>query len=229
MNEPKEPSFIPTPRTTVRRIPARGVYDRETIYAILDEALICHVGFVDDGQPFVIPTIHARRGDHLILHGSHGSRMLNVLAAGAPACITVTLLDGLVLARSVFHHSMNYRSVVLLGQATEITDREAKLDALHVLVERIVRGRWAEARPPSDGELDGTMVVSFPLNEMSAKIRTGPPKDEEEDYGLPAWAGVIPMTLQPGPPIPDPKLSPRIPIPGYATAYSRAHRSADSP
>ena len=216
----------PTPRTTVKRLPARGVYDRESIYAILDEALVCHVGFVDEGQPFVIPTIHARDGDRLVLHGSRRSRMLIRLGEGVPACITVTLLDGLVLARSAFHHSMNYRSVVVLGRATEIGDRGAKRAALRQLVERIVPGRSSDSRGPSDAELDATGVVAFPLDEMSAKVRTGPPKDEETDYELPHWAGVIPLALTPGNPLSDPRLRPGIPAPDYAKAYGRgrSHR-----
>lgn len=215
----------PTPRTTVKRLPARGLYDREAIYAILDEALTCHVGFVDEGQPFVIPTIHVRHDHRLILHGSRRSRLLIRLAEGAPACVTVTLLDGLVLARSAFHHSMNYRSVVLLGQATEITDRDEKRTALYQLVERIVPGRSKDSRGPSEAELQATAVVTFPLDEMSAKVRVGPPKDEEADYDLPHWAGVIPLSLTPGDPIPDPRLRAGIPAPDYAKAYAcgRSH------
>lgn len=211
-------------RTTVRRLASRGVYNRAAIYAVLDEALVCHVGFVDDGQPYVIPTIHARQGDRLVLHGSRGSRMLQRLAAGVPACITVTLLDGLVLARSAFHHSMNYRSVVVLGRGTEITDREEKRTALAALVEHVVRGRSEDSRPPSQAELDGTAVIAFPLDELSAKVRTGPPKDDAEDYALPHWAGVIPMSLTAGAPIPDPRLPAEVAPPAYAADYRRPVR-----
>jgi uncharacterized protein len=194
---------MPTPRTTVKRHAERGVYDRAAIDAILDEALICHVGFVQDGQPFVIPTIHARDGDTLYLHGSPGSRMLRAIKTGIDVCVTATLLDGLVLAKSVYNHSMNYRSVVVLGRATELTDRAEKLRAMETVVEHIVPGRWAEARQPNDGEIDGTTILALPLTEASAKIRTGPPKDFDEDLALPAWTGVIPLDLRRGPPYPE--------------------------
>lgn len=212
-------------RTTVRRIPARGVYDRALINAVLDEALICHVGFVDDGQPFVMPTIHARFDDQLVLHGSRGSRMLRTLASGAPACITVTLLDGLVLARSAFHHSMNYRSVVVLGKGVEVTDRETKLAMLDRLVEHVVPGRTADARGPDDNEFEATMVVALPIDECSAKVRTGPPGDEEADYALDVWAGLIPLSVAPGEPIDDPLLREGIPQPKYARSYVRPGRN----
>jgi nitroimidazol reductase NimA-like FMN-containing flavoprotein (pyridoxamine 5'-phosphate oxidase superfamily) len=191
---------VPTQRTTVKRHPERGVYDRATIDAILDEALICHVGFVADGQPFVIPTIHARDGDTLYLHGSPGSRMLRTLETGIDVCVTATLLDGLVLARSVYNHSMNYRSVVVLGRAREVTDTEAKLRAMECVVEHIVPGRWQEARQPNDKEINATTILALPLDEASAKIRTGPPKDFDEDLELPVWAGVIPLDLRRGHP-----------------------------
>ena len=187
---------MPTPRTTVKRHAERGAYDRAAIDAILDEALICHVGFVQDGQPYVIPTIHARDGDTLYLHGSPGSRMLRTIRAGIEVCATVTLLDGLVLARSVYNHSMNYRSVVVLGRAAELADRAEKLHAMEVVVEHIVPGRWAEARQPNEGEIDGTTILALPLEEASAKVRTGPPKDFDEDLSLPVWAGVIPLDLR---------------------------------
>jgi hypothetical protein len=186
---------LQTTRTTVRRLPERGVYDRDTIYAILDEALICHVGFVVDGQPFVIPTIHWRDGDTLYVHGSAASRMLRALRAGVDACVTVTLLDGLVLARSAFNHSMNYRSVVVLGKATEVNDRDEKLRALNLLVNHITPERAAEVRPPNESELRQTIVLALPLGEASAKVRSGPPIDEDEDYALGVWAGVVPIRI----------------------------------
>lgn len=211
----------PTPRTAVRRMPSRGSYDRETIHAILDEAITCHVGFVDDGLPCVIPSIHTRVGERLYLHGSLGSRMLRHLAEGPTVCVTVTLVDGLVLARSAFHHSMNYRSVVVFGRASAVTDPQEKLAALKALVEHIVPGRTAEVRPPSDKELAGTMVVSLPIDESSAKARVGPPKDDDEDYALPVWAGVIPMSLRAGAPVDDPRLTPGIVAPRYVAHYAR--------
>jgi len=187
----------------VKRHPERGAYDRETIDAILDEGLICHLGFVVDGQPYVIPTIHARDGDVLYLHGSPGSRMLRELKQGIDVCVTVTLLDGLVLARSVYNHSMNYRSAVVLGRAREVTDRTEKLHAMERVVEHVVPGRWAEARQPNEGEIDGTTILAVPLEEASAKIRSGPPKDFDEDLTLPVWAGVIPLDLRRGRPYSD--------------------------
>ncbi len=201
----------------MKRHPERGVYDRTAIDAILDEALICHVGFVHDGQPYVIPTIHARDGDTLYLHGSPGSRMLRNLAEGVDVCVTATLLDGLVLARSVYHHSMNYRSVVVLGRAREVTDERDKLRAMECVVEHVVAGRWADARQPSPGELKGTTILSVSLDEASAKVRTGGPKDLEEDLELPVWAGVIPLSLVPAPPVPDNDR----PVPSYANRYTR--------
>ena len=192
-----------TPRTTVRRLAARGVYDRAAIHAILDEALICHVGFVVDGQPVVIPTIHTRGGDTLYFHGSAASRMLRSLRNGIEACVTVTLLDGLVLARSAFHHSMNYRSVVVLGRGREVVDADEKRRALDALVDHVVPGRNAVVRPPTAAELKQTLVIAVPLSEASAKVRTGPPVDDEEDYKLDVWAGVIPMRLVKDEPIRD--------------------------
>jgi uncharacterized protein len=187
-----------TDRTRVRRHPERGAYDREPIDAILDEALICHVGFVVDEQPFVIPMIHARAGDVLYLHGSPASRMLRTLRDGVDLCVTATLLDGLVLARSVYNHSMNYRSAVVLGRAREIVDADEKLRALEAVVEHMVPGRWADARQPTEGELDGTTVLVLGLDEASAKVRTGPPSDFDRDMELEVWAGVIPLHLQAG-------------------------------
>jgi uncharacterized protein len=193
----------PTPRTTVKRRAERGRYDRATVDAILDEAYISHVGFVHDGGPVVLPTMHARVGDTLYIHGSVASRMLRTLAGGVEACVTVTLLDGLVLARSAFHHSMNYRSVVVFGRAAVVEDRSEKLAAMRALVERVRSGRWDEARQPTETELRQTTVMAIPLDEVSCKVRTGPPIDEEEDYGLPVWAGVIPLMVVEGEAVED--------------------------
>jgi uncharacterized protein len=179
----------------VKREPQRGVYDRETINAILDEALVCHLGFAVDGQPYVIPTLHARIGDLLYVHGSAASRMLRHAASDARICVTVTLLDGLVLARSVFNHSIDYRSVVVLGTPTLVEDVGEKREALHAFTDHIAPGRWEEARQPTDQELKATWILSVPLDEASAKIRTGPPEDEPEDLELPVWAGVVPIHL----------------------------------
>lgn len=179
----------------VKREPQRGVYDRETIDAILDEALVCHLGFAVDGQPYVIPTLHARIGDRLYVHGSAASRMLRHVASDVRICVTVTLLDGLVLARSVFNHSIDYRSVVVLGTPTLVEDVEEKRRALHAFTEHIAPGRWEEARQPTDQELKATWILSVPLDEASAKVRTGPPEDEPEDMDLPVWAGVVPIHL----------------------------------
>ena len=211
----------PTPRTTLRRLPARGHFDRATVNAILDEALVCHVGFVSDGQPFVIPTIHARVGDHVFVHGSAASRMLKTLQGGLPVCLTVTLVDGLVLARSAFHHSMNYRSVVVLGDAEAVTDNGEKWDALHAIVEHVAPGRLSEVREPSAKELAGTLVLRLPIEEASAKVRTGPPLDDEEDYALECWAGVLPLRLTPGTPVPDPRMPEGRPLPASVTGYAR--------
>lgn len=178
----------------MKREPQRARYDRETIEAILDEALICHLGFEVDGQPYVIPTLHARVGDRLYVHGSAASRLLRHLAGGAPVCVTVTLVDGLVLARSVFNHSVNYRSVVVFGTATVVEDDE-KREALRALTEQLAPGRWDEARPPTEKELKATWILSLPLDEASAKVRTGPEEDEPEDLDLPVWAGVVPVHL----------------------------------
>jgi uncharacterized protein len=209
----------PSSRTRVRRNAKRGDYDRATIDAVLDEALICHVGFVVEGNPVVIPTIHWRDGDTLYFHGSAASRMLRSLKNGVDACVTVTLLDGLVLARSAFHHSMNYRSVVVFGKAREVTDAAEKVQALDALVEHVVRGRAAEVRAPNEPELRQTLVLAMPLSEASAKIRTGGPVDDEEDYALPVWAGVLPLTLTPGEPIPDTGVVAE--IPQYVRPYVR--------
>jgi nitroimidazol reductase NimA-like FMN-containing flavoprotein (pyridoxamine 5'-phosphate oxidase superfamily) len=198
------PAYTPTPRTQVRRLSARGSYDRELVHGILDEALVCHVGFVQDAQPFVLPMAFARVGERVYLHGAVANRMLGVLASQAPICITVTLLDGLVLARSAFHHSMNYRTVVALGNAFEVLDEAEKRVAFDALVERVRAGRSREARPATAVELKITRVLALDLVEVSAKVRTGPPRDDAEDMSLPCWAGVIPLTLAAGTPIDDP-------------------------
>lgn len=214
--------FEPTPRTRVKRIPDRGSYDRALIHAILDEGMICHVGIVSEGQPFVVPMAYARRGETLLLHGSSASRLLKSLAAGVPACVTVTHVDALVIARSTFHHSMNYRSVMVLGTATPILEREAKLQALADLVEHLVPGRGPDARGPNEQELKATMILEFPLAEVSAKVRSGPPLDEEEDMGLPHWAGLIPMTTVFGAPVASPDLTTGGAAPPYLVGYSRS-------
>lgn len=215
-------STLRTQRTEVRRIAHNAGYDRGTINAILDEALIAHIGFVDDGQPFVIPTIQVRIGDCLYIHGSGASRMILRLQAGSPACITVTLLDGLVLARSMMHHSMNYRSVVILARAQLVEDREEKMRVLRHLTEHVVAGRWEGARQPSEVELKATTVLAFPIDEASAKIRTGPPKDDEADYALDHWAGVIPLAITASPAVADPKLREGIITPDYILNYCRS-------
>jgi nitroimidazol reductase NimA-like FMN-containing flavoprotein (pyridoxamine 5'-phosphate oxidase superfamily) len=214
-------TFPQTERTKLKRLPKRGHFDRETVYAILDEGFICHVGFAVDGQPFVIPTGYARDGDKLYLHGSQASRMLRNLANGIDACVTVTIVDGLVLARSAFHHSMNYRSVLVFGRATLVDEREEKLAALLALSEHIVRGRWNDVREPTEEELIQTTVLCLPLDEASAKIRTGPPLDDEEDYALPIWAGIVPLKLVASEPIKDPRLPEGISVPEYAAHYKR--------
>jgi nitroimidazol reductase NimA-like FMN-containing flavoprotein (pyridoxamine 5'-phosphate oxidase superfamily) len=188
-------------------MPARALYDREAIDAILDEAMVAHLGHVHEGQPYVIPTLHARVGDEVYFHGSAASRTIRALAAGAPACLTVTLLDGLVLARSAVHHSVNYRSVVVLGAARPIEDLSERMHAVRALTERLIPGRWQEVRPPTVKELKAIHVLALPLDEASAKVRTGPPLDDEEDYTLPTWAGVIPLHTHANAPIPDPRLA----------------------
>lgn len=199
-----------TSRTRINRLPKRGDYSQETIYGILDAAFLCHVGFVVEGQPYVIPTGYGRAGDTLYLHGSAASRMLRTLAGGVDVCVTVTLLDGIVLARSAFHHSMNYRSVVMLGKASPIDDEAEKTEALRVISEQIVRGRWEHVRKPSAQELKATAVLKLPITEASAKLRTGPPLDEEEDYALDVWAGVLPLELTPGELVRDPRLDAKL-------------------
>jgi nitroimidazol reductase NimA-like FMN-containing flavoprotein (pyridoxamine 5'-phosphate oxidase superfamily) len=210
-----------TVRTTVRRLPERGKYDSATINAILDEGFICHVGFAVDSQPFVIPTGYARVREKLYIHGSSASRMLRTLSGGVNVCVTVTLTDGLVLARSAFHHSVNYRSVVVLGNATLVEEPQEKIAALEAFTEHIVPGRWKEIRWPNDIEIKATSVLVLPLNEASAKVRTGPPKDDEEDYAMPIWAGVLPLSVVPGAPLDDPRVLPGIVPPANIRNYSR--------
>jgi len=208
-----------TDRTTLRRLPNRGVYDRASIHSILDQGLICHVGFVVDGQPYVIPTIHVRVGEQFFFHGSPASRMLRALEQGVEACVTVTLLDGLVLARSAFHHSMNYRSAIVFGTAMPVESSEEKLRVLRALSDHLIKGRWQEVRSPSPSELKGTLVLSLPIDEASAKVRTGPPVDDEDDYGLPVWAGVLPLKIVATEPVADTRLPQDIAPPSYITRY----------
>jgi uncharacterized protein len=212
---------MPTPRTRVIREADRGVYDRETVYRILDEGFLCHVGFLVDGQPFVIPTSYGRVDANLYIHGSAASRMLRQLKESVPVCVTVTLLDGLVLARSVFNHSMNYRSVVILGKATLVDDPKEKVEALRALSEHILPGRWADSRQPNERELKATSVLRLPIEEFSAKVRVGPPIDDEEDYAFPTWAGVLPLEMVAGAPIKDARLEAKIAVPAYLRQYSR--------
>jgi nitroimidazol reductase NimA-like FMN-containing flavoprotein (pyridoxamine 5'-phosphate oxidase superfamily) len=213
--------YAPTDRTRLRRLPERGAYDRQTVHAILDEGFICHVAFTVDGQPFALPTAYARVGDTLYLHGSSGSRI--GLTPGMPVCITVTLLEGVVLARAAFHHSFNYRSVMVLGRTRLVTDPREKDEALGALVEHIVPGRGSDVRPGDGRELAATAVLSVPLDEVSAKVRRGNAVDEEEDYGLPVWAGVLPLAVVPGAPVPDPRLDPAIPVPAYLAGWRRGN------
>lgn len=209
------PFDSPTSRSRVNRLPKRGDYSQKTIYAILDAGFLCHVGFVVDGQPYVIPTGYGRAGDTLYLHGSAASRMLRTLAEGIDVCVTATLLDGIVLARSAFHHSMNYRSVVILGKASAIEEEQEKTAALRVISEQIVRGRWDDVRKPTAQELKATAVLKLPIEEASAKIRIGPPLDDEEDYALNVWAGVLPLAMRAGEPMPDARLAPGAKVPKY--------------
>jgi nitroimidazol reductase NimA-like FMN-containing flavoprotein (pyridoxamine 5'-phosphate oxidase superfamily) len=209
-----------TERIRVKRLPERGLYDRETIDGILDEGRICHLGFVADGQPFVIPTIHARAGDRVYVHGSTASRMLRTARGGLPVCLTVTILDGLVVARSVFESSMNYRSVVVLGSARAVEDRDEKLAGLRAISEHVLPGRWSEARLPNDAELKQTLLLALPLDEASAKVRTGPPEDKDEDLDLPIWAGVVPAALTWFPPNPDPSLRAGTEVPPSVSRFA---------
>ena len=214
-------TFTPTSRTQVKRLPKRGAYDRDTVYKILDEAFVCHVGFVVDGQPYVIPTNFGRNGDTLYLHGSSASRMLRTLSEGIPVCVTVTLVDGLVLARSAFHHSVNYRSVVILGTAHLVSDPAEKMEALRLFTEHVMKGRWDDIRWPTEQEMKATTVLALPLEEVSAKVRTGGPIDDEEDYALATWAGVLPLSITPAEPVPDTRLKPGTDVPGYMKNYRR--------
>lgn len=214
-------TIAPTQRTTLVRRPDRGTYDRSIVNAILDEALICHIGFAIEGQPFVLPTTHARVDDRLYIHGSVGARMLRTLRGGAPICVTVTLIDGLVLARSAFHHSMNYRSVMILGVGREVEDEEEKRRAFDALVDHVLAGRSSQTRKASSQELKATSVLCVPIEEASAKVRTGPPLDDDDDYGLPYWAGVLPLRLEAQTPVADPHLAAGIPIPASLSDYRR--------
>jgi nitroimidazol reductase NimA-like FMN-containing flavoprotein (pyridoxamine 5'-phosphate oxidase superfamily) len=213
--------YTPTPRTRLVREADRAVYDREAAYRILDEGFLCHVGFLVEGQPFVIPTSYGRHGDNLYIHGSAASRMLRQLKEGVDVCVTVTLLDGLVLARSIFNHSMNYRSVVILGKATLVDDPAEKIETLRLLSEHIIPGRWADSRQPNERELKATSVLRLPIKEFSAKVRTGPVVDDEEDYSFPTWAGVVPLEMVAGSPINDSRVDPGCGVPAYAKHYSR--------
>ena len=219
--------IAPTERTTVRRLPKRGSYDRAVLDAILDEGLVCHVGFAVSGQPYVIPTTYGRVGDRLYLHGSAASRMLKELRGGIPVCVTVTHLDGLVLARSAFHHSMNYRSAVVLGMAEEVVDAEERGAALRAIVDHVVPGRWDTVRSPSEIELRATLVLRLAIDEASAKIRSGPPVDDDADYELPFWAGELPIRTTVLPAVADPRLLAGIPVPPHVTGYRRPGAAAD--
>jgi nitroimidazol reductase NimA-like FMN-containing flavoprotein (pyridoxamine 5'-phosphate oxidase superfamily) len=216
-----EEKFAITDRTKVRRLRDRGCYDRDSVYKILDEGLVCHVAYAEGDSPRVIPTGYVRMGDNLYLHGSTANHMLKMAIRGAELCVTVTLLDGLVLARSAMHHSMNYRSVVIFGRARAVQDPEEKLMSLEAFVEHVVPGRWADIRQPSATELKVTEVIALPLTEASAKIRTGPPIDDEEDYALDVWAGVIPLEIEARAPLGDARLDPSIKAPAYADEYKR--------
>jgi hypothetical protein len=223
--EPPSPTTPPSGRSTVRRLPERGSYDAEPAYAILDEGIVAHVGLAGADGPVVIPMLYARDGDRLLLHGSPASRLLRTAASGVDVCVTVTLVDGLVLARSAFHHSVNYRSVVVFGRATRVQDIDERRAALDVLVDGVVPGRTAEARPPNDKELRGTLVLALPLDELSVKVRSGGPVDEPEDYDRDVWAGVLPLPVVPAPLVPDEVQPPDRPVPPYLAAYARPPRA----
>jgi hypothetical protein len=214
-------SLAASPRTTLRRLPQRGSHARADIHRILDDGLVCHVGFVVDGQPYVIPTIYARVDERLYIHGSAASRMLRTLADGVEVCVTVTLLDGVVLARSAFHHSVNYRSVVVLGRATPVGDPEEKLMALRAVTEHVVPGRWDNVRSPNPQELKATLVLTLSITEASAKTRSGPPLDDEHDYGLPVWAGELPLQTTVLTPVADPRLPSGTALPGHVLGYAK--------
>ena len=213
--------FTPTERTQVKRLPKRGKYDRETVFSILDAGFVCHVGFSVDGQPYVLPTNYGRSGDTIYLHGSAASRMLRTLSGGVPVSVAVTLVDGLVLARSAFHHSVNYRSVVILGTARLVEDPAEKMEALRVFTEHVMKGRWDDVRRPTEQELKATTVLALPLEEVSAKVRTGGPIDDEPDYALPVWAGVLPLETVGKEPLPDPQRKNEPAIPNYLKNYRR--------
>jgi nitroimidazol reductase NimA-like FMN-containing flavoprotein (pyridoxamine 5'-phosphate oxidase superfamily) len=215
--------YTRTAKTRINRLPKRGHYDRETIYKTLDEALICHVAFVENGQPFVIPINFARVDDTIVLHGAKASRLLKHIAEGNPVCIEATVVDGLVLARSVFHHSVNYRSVVLFGTGRPVEDENEKLAALEAVTEHLIPGRWREARLPNRKELNATRVVSIKIDEASAKVRVGPPIDDPEDYSLPVWAGVLPLQESALAPVRDQLQGEAIPLPEYISGYSRTN------
>jgi uncharacterized protein len=213
--------FQPTQRTQVKRLPKRGHYERETVYQILDSAFVCHVGFAVDGQPYVIPTNYGRTGDTLYIHGSAASRMLKTLSGGVPVCVTVTHVDGLVLARAAFHHSVNYRSVMILGTARLVEDLAEKMEALRIFTDHVMKGRWDDVRIPNEQEMKATTVLALPLQEVSAKVRTGGPIDDEEDYALPVWAGVLPLETIAKEPVPDAQRKNDPPVPEYVKKYSR--------
>ncbi len=216
-------AYTPTPRTQVKRLAKRAVYDKVQVHSILDEGYFCHVGFVVEGQPYVIPTGYVRVGDRIYIHGSAASRMLRTLEEGIEVCVTVTLVDGFVLARSAFHHSMNYRSVVVLGKARPVTDPDEKMEAMRSFTNHVVPGRWDEVRKPTAQELKSTIVLALPLEEVSAKVRTGMPIDDEEDYTLPIWAGVVPIRTKVGEPLPDGRVLPGVPAFDRARFRSRSN------
>ena len=220
-------TFAPTERTTLKRLAKRGNFDRDVVYGILDEAFVCHVGFIVEGKPVVIPTAYGRVGDRFYLHGSAANRMLRTAETGVDICVTVTLVDGLVLARSAFHHSINYRSVVIFGRASLVEDPREKFEALRSFTQHVVPNRWADVREPTDSELKATIVLYLELMEVSAKVRTGPPIDDEADYAMPVWAGEIPLRLVAGVPIPDPRLTEGIDPPQYVSDYSRSVPDSD--
>jgi nitroimidazol reductase NimA-like FMN-containing flavoprotein (pyridoxamine 5'-phosphate oxidase superfamily) len=216
-----------TDRSQLRRLPKRGSHDPDSVHAILDAGFLAHIGFQVNGQPFVIPTLYGRDGDHLFLHGSAVSRMLGELGSSAPACVTVTLVDGLVLARSAFHHSMNYRSVVAFGTARKIDESAQKTRALRIIAEHVIPGRWNDVRIPNEKELKATAVLEFSIEEASAKIRQGPPLDDEEDYKLPVWAGILPLGMEAATPIPDPRLPDGVEVPDHVLEYRNRLHSED--
>lgn len=213
--------FTKTAKNRIKRLPKRGQYDRDSIYRILDEALICHVGFVDGGQPYVIPINFARMENTIVMHGAKASRLMKHIASGQPICVEATIVDGLVLARSVFHHSVNYRSVILFGKGRSLAEQQEKLAALEAITEHLIPGRWQQARPPSRKELNATSVVAIEIEEASAKVRLGPPGDDPQDYTLRVWAGVLPLQELPLTPIRDEHLPQDIPLPDYIAGYSR--------